>query len=185
MNVATSSKFQQSIKQILENRVSQIHTALPGVVQSYDSSTQIAKVAPGVKKILVNGDEVELPVCTEVPVIMPGSGDAIIHFPIKKGDPVLLVFCQRAIDEFLLSGKISKPSKKRKHDLTDSVAIPGLLTFNNQGLAYNNEDLIVKKGSSKIVIKANGDVEINDDKIVIKNLTGIVEINGGNLVVLP
>ena len=56
--------------------------------------------------------------------------------PILPGDECLLVFSQRAIDNFVTYGGIQKPiltedqstAKGRSHNLTDAICIPGLMT---------------------------------------------------------
>lgn len=158
-------KFQQAIARMIENRVSSIHTSIPAVVESYDYKSQTAEVTPAVKRLLANGDIITLPKIVEVPVLFPSSGDALIHWPITRGDTVLLVFSERQIDEFVRSGKISKPSQTRKHSLTDAVAISGILPTNKTSKAENADDLIITRGDSKIVIKKNGDVEISGGQI--------------------
>lgn len=158
-------KFQQAIAQMIENRISNIHTSIPAIVETYDYKTQTAEVTPGVKRLLQNGDVITLPKIVQVPVVFPSAGDALIHWPINRGDTVLLIFSERQIDEFLQSGKISKPSQTRKNSLTDAIAISGILTLNKTGKAENNDDLIITKSGSKIVIKSNGDVEISGENI--------------------
>lgn len=160
-----NDKFQQALKRVIENRVCEIHTALPGTIESYDNTSQKAEVILGVRKILLNGKTLSLPKLVEVPVLFPGSATAGIHFPMNKGDSVLIIFCERSIDNFLLTGKESNPVINRKHSLTDSVAIPGLLPFNKTSVSENNTDVIIIHKNAKVILKSNGDVEIDGDNI--------------------
>jgi len=110
------------------------HVALPGVVTKYNAATQRADVKPTVKLPFVNDDGSEgvdvLPVLPEVPVLWPRAGGYFIHLPLAAGDTVLLLVCERSIDEWgLSSGKVDvDPKDLRKHDLSDAIAIPGLAT---------------------------------------------------------
>ena len=80
------------------------HTAMPGRVEKYDSQRQKADVKPLLKRTVVNLDGTELseelPVIPDVPVVFPRAGGFFISLPIKKGDFVLLVFCERSIDNY-------------------------------------------------------------------------------------
>jgi hypothetical protein len=66
-------------------------------------------------------------VVENVPVVYPGSGGVRVRFPIAAGDSIMLVFADIAIDEWLASGRFEAPADPRSHDVTDAVAIPGLL----------------------------------------------------------
>lgn len=150
-----TTKFMQVVQQMIENRVTDVHTALPGIVDSYDDTTQIAEVTPAVKRVLKNGKEVILPKCTSVPILFPGGGNAVIKFPIEKGDLVLLVFCERSIDDVVVSGRLSNPNQKRKHSLSDAVAIPGLLPRSG---SYTGASIVIEK---------NGTVDINNGNLTV------------------
>lgn len=108
-----------------------IFKALPGKVESYDSTKQTASIKPLVKIPVVFDDGSEgldvLPVISGVPVVFPRGGGYYLSFPLQKGDNVLLVFCDRAIDQFVASaGSVdTDPQDLRMHDLSDAVALPG------------------------------------------------------------
>jgi len=129
-----SPSLAELIKAAVSQGLAQTHVALPGTVVKYNSGTQRADVKPAVKIPYVNSDGSEgldvLPVIPEVPVVWPRAGKFFIHLPLAAGDPVLLLVCQRSIDEWnFSSGKVAvDPKDLRKHDLSDAVAIPGLAT---------------------------------------------------------
>jgi hypothetical protein len=108
-----------------------ISVALPGKIEKYDAAKQVADVKPLVKIPVVFDDGTEgldtLPVIPSVPIVFPRGGGYYISFPLAKGDNVLLVFADRAIDSFVgSSGSVDvDPEHLRMHDLTDAVAIPG------------------------------------------------------------
>lgn len=107
-----------------------INVAMPGRVESYDAATQRASVQPLIQAARVDedGDRISetLPVVHEVPVVFPGCGAYSITFPIAKGDGVLLVFSQGALDRWLDRGGIVDPEDDRRHSINDAIAIPGL-----------------------------------------------------------
>lgn len=66
-------------------------------------------------------------VVENVPVVFPGSGGVRVRFPITRGDSIMLLFADISIEEWLTTGRIETPTDPRTHDVTDAVAVPGLL----------------------------------------------------------
>lgn len=125
MNQATPT-LQELLKDAIEARVTDIHVALPGIVQKYDAAKQTADIQPTIKKKYADGTVINLPLISNVPVIFPRTSKAYLHIPLKKDDYVLLIFSERSLDIFLQKGGIVDPEDYRKHALSDAVAIPGL-----------------------------------------------------------
>lgn len=107
--------FRNGLKQELQ-------TLIPGFVLSYNKKSRTAKV-----KISIS-DYKNCPEIEDVPVIFPCSREVGLFFNLKPNDPVLLLFSQKSIEEWLVSNgsKEIKPKDERTFDLTDCIAIPGL-----------------------------------------------------------
>ncbi len=103
----------------------ELHTAMPATVESYDAATGMVSVAPCLKRKYANGDLVDLPVISNVPVLFPRGGNAAITFDLQPGDVVLLVFAERSVDGWKTTGGKVDPKDPRKHALSDAFAIPG------------------------------------------------------------
>lgn len=103
----------------------ELHTSIPGVVQSFDPVTQTATVQPAIKRILTDDGPVALPACLDVPVYFPGGGGFVLTFPVAAGDECLLCFSERAIDFWFENGGVQLPSEFRLHDLSDAFAFVG------------------------------------------------------------
>lgn len=129
MSTATPT-WTRVLTDCIDARLSDVHTSIPGRVESYDSSTQRASVQPLLKRGYEDEEgerQVEiLPVIQDVPIVFPGSGSYADTFPISKGDIVLLVFMENSIDRWLSVGGLIDPSDDRRFALSDAVAIPGL-----------------------------------------------------------
>lgn len=110
----------------IEGRLANLHTCLPGIVASFDVATQTASVQPAIKRIWAEAGAVSLPLCVDVPVVFPGGGDFFLTFPVKPGDECLLVFSERCIDQWYVSGGVQPPADYRRHDLSDAFAIVGV-----------------------------------------------------------
>lgn len=126
------------IETALEERMSDLYIALPGVVQAYDATTQKVSVAPSAKVAHTDEDGRRvvqaLPVVTGVPVMFPGGGGFTVTFPIAVGDTVLLVFANASLDKWKSgaggSGAVD-PEFYSRHPISDAIAIPGLRNFRN------------------------------------------------------
>ena len=115
----------------IRGQMARIHTALPGVVVSYDAASQTATVKPAFKFAYKDpsGDgsvkRYEPNAISNVPVAFPGAGDFSITWDLAAGDEVLLIFAERSLDEWRsLGGSSHEPSDLRRFDLSDAIAYP-------------------------------------------------------------
>lgn len=152
-----------------------VHTALPGQVIFYDYSTQKATIQPCLKKSYLDGTTQEMPILNNVPVIFPRAGGASLTFPVAPGDTCLLLFIERSTDLWKSVGGVVAPNDPRKFDLSDAVAIMGLMPFSENSLSENNEDVLLTYKNSNIRIKASGDIQIETaSKVAIGNTSAEV-----------
>jgi hypothetical protein len=101
------------------------HTAIPGEIVSYDSSTMKAVVKVSINR-RVNGESQAIANIPDVPVVFPRSKAGGLTFDIASGDGVLIVFSERNLDKWKTVGSGEPPNDNRMFDLTSAVAIPGL-----------------------------------------------------------
>lgn len=166
----------------IRRHLGEIHTCLPARVESYDHKKQRASVQPQIKKKYRDGLVDDMPVIVDVPVIWPRSSNASLTFPVNKGDYVMLVFAERAIENFLTLGGLQEPGDRRKFDLTDAIAVPGLYPFNVPSRSTNNEDVLLIYNNTSIRIKKDGDLEIVGSKNMKATIKGNIEVTcEGNL----
>lgn len=150
-----SDVFRDSVYSVLNG----IHTALPGIVKSYDATTNKATIQPALNKAYKSGP-MPMPVLENVPILFPGGANFNITFPVNVGDYVLLIFMERSIDLWLSVGGQVTPDDPRKFDLSDAVAIPGLQPFTGDFSQRNNTDFVINYAGSSITIRQNGAIEI-------------------------
>jgi hypothetical protein len=156
-----------------------IHTSMPGIIESFDSATNLVSVKPAIKmKIAKPGETVsflDLPVIRNVPICLAQSKQAGLYItvPIKTGDECLLVFSERSIDNFVKSGGVSFPAEGNKqvsprhHDITDAICIPGVFTvptalssWNQDAIEVRNTAGTVKLSISSSKVTITGDLEV-------------------------
>ena len=173
MNLGLGDVIRSQITTMLAN----LYTAMPAKVLTVSTvGTQVVIDAkPLINRVDPDGAAFELPTLPEVPVMFPSGGGAIVSFPVEVGDIVLLVFSMRSIDELLASdGQLPQtPFSKRKHSLSDAIAIPGLLTSITSpeidlevlslrnGIGETESEIKIQK-DGKIVINAATAVEIGE-----------------------
>jgi hypothetical protein len=110
-------------------RQSQIHTAMPGVIVSYNAATMTAVVQPALQGMRTMMDGTRQPVTIspiqDVPVHFPGGGGHIFTFPVAAGDECLIIFSERSIDNWHQHGSVQQPSDWRMHDINDAFVMVG------------------------------------------------------------
>lgn len=140
----------------------QTNSAMVGRIERFNASKMKADVLP----LIRSSDGADPSMLIGVPVSMVRAGGFIIRPPYKKGDIVLVVFVDRDMENFLLSGKQSTPSTGRTHSLDDAVVIGSVIPFNQSLTGENTNDLLIAKEdmTSKIILKEDGDLVIEFDK---------------------
>lgn len=169
-----------------------LHTSLPGIIVSFEPSTQLASIQPAIRRVFKTREEsvdiltpTDLPVLINVPIVFPRGGGFSLTFPVAVGDECLLVFCERAIDNWHQFGGVRTPISKRFHALSDAVAMVGLSSINNKIPSYNPDSVELKSDDGNVIytlnddgtstIKATGQLTIDTPESLI---TGNVTING-------
>jgi len=149
------------INRSVQNSIAGLNTAMPGIIENFDAEQKTCDVLPALKKEYRNGDIASLPLIQNVPVIFPQTSEAIISLPLKRGDTVLLIFSQRALDEWKKKGETVCPRDKRKHALTDAIAVPGIFPI-GKGIAGNSDALKAQNGNFKLLGYTDGALEIEN-----------------------
>lgn len=179
------------MKSEFEISMSEMWFSCPGVITSIsgDLSDLRVNVQPVINELYADGSTEEHLDILSVPVIMPGSANTLISFPVVVGDTVLLVFSQRSMDNFKIgNGQPTMPNDARKFQAEDAIAIPGLFTFsrsaNRPGIRkypHNPKtDLCITHNIASgtevnILFKQSGDMVVNTEQSVTVNCkTGVV-----------
>lgn len=156
------------LEHAIDSKLASVHVALPGIVTSFDAEAQTVSVQPGVKTVFTaaNGEEVTetLPEIYGVPLSYQRGGGYFMSFPMQKGDPVLLVFCERSIDQYRIDGKLADPGDLRRFSLSDAVAIPGAHGDKQKLTDVSTEDMVMgRQGGAQVTVKKNGEIHLGAD----------------------
>ena len=165
--------FPELLQLAVEARLVDQNICLPGIIESYDRATQTAKVQPALKRTYVDDRIVNLPIINRVPIIFPRSGGTHIHFDLKKGDYVTLIFSQRSLDLWKEKGGLVSPNDPRKFHLSDAYGIPGGTpradAFAPRG-GVDSLELTNESGDNTFSLEKDGSIKI-------KTTTGEVVLN--------
>lgn len=160
-------EFVQSVKDTARKATEDMHTAVPATITSYDPSSGMAVVQPKAKFKKPNGETMDYPSVSGVPVVFPQSQNVTIAFPVKAGDGCLLVFSETAID-YWLYGK--ETATDLKFDLSSAIAIPNIAASGNAAMveACAEDAVVVKASGAKLKVKSDG-----------VYITGNLKVEGG------
>lgn len=165
--------FPEAIKTAIESFLEDVNICLPGrITEVNDFKRRKVSVVSDLKRVFNDGDTLDPPIITNVTLQYSGSDDAILKFPIKVGQKVLLIFSQRSLDNWLQKGALTTPGSNRMFDLSDCFAIPCLQTFeSDHSLIENNEDTELIYNGKKIKLIKNGALQIDTstNKVIINN----------------
>lgn len=120
------------------------------------------------------------PVLVDCPYFVLQGGGAYLDLPIKIGDYCIVLFNDRNIDTWWSSKNVKEPPTKRKHSLSDGIALVGI----NPGTAgdfLESDGSIVRllgtsgAGSEKFAARKDDPVTVT-----IPANTFIVSVSGGS-----
>lgn len=163
-----NNPIEQSIDGFNEALLQGLHTAYPGTIEKYDPDTKTATVKINYSDFYQteaqNPTNEDWPPIPDCPVVFPRGGGWAFTFPLAKGDPVLVIFCERSIDEWFQGDgkKPVAPQLKTTHSESDAIVIAGLFPSQNKDGDANKTDAILshKDGNTRLALKPGGHVDM-------------------------
>lgn len=161
-----------------------------GVIQSFDSDNQTAVVKIAYKKTFVRQDPQtgtpktvlgDYPVLIDCPIISLYGGHFALTFPITAGDTCLLLFNDRALDEWFASGQVGPIASQRLHSMADGVALVGLRSSPQALAAYDTTRALLQSlsGLKAVIGISQNKVRIQNDTytllFILENLITVLE----------
>lgn len=177
-----------------DRKAADIHTSIPAIIQSVDYANQVVSAIPAIQIKIVDPNTklvryINRPLITNIPMALAWSESLGLGttMPYKAGDKCTLIFAERALDNFLITGQISPPADGptpdtctiRCFDETDAMCFPGIITkakipnYSPDAVEIRNADksslfslsntsLTMKQGGVSIVL-ANGKITMVGD----------------------
>lgn len=169
---ASATSFADVILEAIRARMVETHTALPGVIELFDPTTQTAKIRIPLKRHIRNTDtsaetEDDWPILPAVPVWMPHAGGFHVTLPVAPGDECLVLFLERDVSRWYENSQEEAPETRRTHDISDGVALVGLNSKPQRIGSYNASDLVIGNDADtqSVILRENGDIEVENTKL--------------------
>lgn len=196
-----------------DRNAANIHTSIPAIIQSVDYANQVVSAVPAIQIKIVDPNTklvryINRPVITNIPMALAWSDGLGLGttMPYKAGDKCTLIFAERALDNFLISGQISAPADGptpetctiRCFDETDAMCFPGIITkakipnYSPDAVEIRNADksslfslsntsLTMQQGSASITISGGkisivGDIEHTGSQTSSGTITGQTDV---------
>lgn len=138
-------------------------------ITSFDKDVQTVQATVNYKKTFFQAgtDGVyapvlkDYPILLDVPVVVLFGGPARLTFPIQAGDTCLILFNDRAIDNWFQSGQVGPVSSGRLHSFSDGIALVGI---------HSETSAIDDYDDTRAGIQWNETmVKVSEDKVKIAN----------------
>lgn len=169
-----------------------LRVAIPAVVQSFDSVKQTVTVLPAIMENLnVQGvpTPTQLPLLTDIPILIPRAGNFALTMPVQAGDECLVIFADMCFDAWWANGAAQGPqvqAEKRRHDLSDGIAILGCWSQPNVLSNYSTTAAQLRSEDGTVVVEVTGNavdvtaptVNVNGSQQVNVQSSTLVNING-------
>jgi phage tail protein X len=177
--MAAEPNWSEVLRAALDNRISDVHVALPGRVVKYDAAKQVADIQPMVRRAVERLDgEVELedlPICPNVPIAWPHGGGYYLHFPLAEGDDVELVFNEAATAQYRESGELSPPGDLRRHSLGYAFAVPCRLVTSKAFADAPTEAVVIVPSGGKLRVSQAGAAAASEAVALAEKVTAQLE----------
>lgn len=169
MPPSRKSTLESVINTAIDTKLKDVHTMLPGQIINFDPIEQLADIQPQMKRN-IDGELLNLPVLSQVPIRFLKSGAFSISFPLTEGDEVGIFILERSIDNWLEDGGIQAPNDIRKFDLSDAYAVPILYSQANKIENFDPDNMVIGNtaNDTKITIKPTGEVVIKAIKTTVE-----------------
>lgn len=168
------------IKRTIIQTMRQLRVSMPCEVVRYNSKRQMVDARIVQPEIDLAGNNIPMPVITNIPVSFVRCGNSHITHPINKGDTGFIVFADRDISSWVETNNTSVVDSARTHSMQDSYFIPGIVGGGNNA---NPNDIEIKYNNTTIHLRKNGDVDINTPSKVNVNASNEVNVTTNKLTV--
>jgi hypothetical protein len=157
------------ISEAIESRLIDVHTFLPGKVQSYNHNKRTAEVELQIKRTLPKEDGTfvteDLPILINVLVGQIQAGGFLISLPIKAGDTGKVFFSEASIDQWRSLNTVTSPGDVGRFTLTGAVFSPDLVADVNKTVSGHADNLVIglDNDNGQIHVTPSGSILLGAD----------------------
>lgn len=103
-----------------------IHTGMPGIVQSYSPNTRRGRIQAAPRIVKNDGTTMNRAEYVNVPFLWPSIGGFTLLSRVRNGDNVWLLFSERGLRQWKKAfGQLYTPDPGHFFSEADAVAVPG------------------------------------------------------------
>jgi hypothetical protein len=159
------------LAQISQNIFASLNCHQVGSIVSFNPDKQTAEVQLTINRVVYNqvqvGAKLQMqptilayPLLVDCPVFVLSGGNGLVTMPVKAGDPCLVLFGDRDIDNWFSSGLTAPPNSPRMHSLSDGFALVGFRPQSASIANYATDAVEVRNGASKAAVKDDGTIAL-------------------------
>lgn len=163
---------------------------MPGIVESFDPIKQTCVVQPAIQEVVLlpppattqnpkPGSSQNIPTSVtikpiqDVPIMMMRVPGWSITLPIVAGTECLLIFSDMCIDGWWQNGGVNSQYDRRRHDLSDAMALFGPWSQPNKLSNYSTTSMQIRSDDqSELIDLATGQITISAPSVVINSAGG-------------
>lgn len=189
-NISTSARLKsiaEPLKRMMDDFGVKLRVAMPGIIQSFDSTKQTVTVQLAIREKLSLGgkpyEDVNIPIIEDVPIFMPRAGNFALTMPVAVGDECLVIFGDNCIDSWWESGSVGNQMDRRRHDLSDGFALLGIWSQPKVIANYSTDSAVLRSldGSSEVEVKGSEINIITSTEINVQAATVNIESTTANI----
>ena len=180
---ATMPTPEEVFHKALSNLSFEMRVAMPGIVQSWNPTTQTASIKLSLReKLNIDGNPswTEIPLLVDVPLVTLKGAGHLIATAINEGDECWVWFADGCFDATWQSSGVQNQPDLRRHDLSDGFFMPSLFSQPNVISNYPTEGIEIRdeSGSTKVNV-TSGSVSVQGTSVNVIGST--ISINGSNV----
>ena len=155
----TNPEFADLIHSIKDDIFKSLNCVKIGKINNFDKTKKTAQVQLLFKRI-VNDKIISYPVLVDCPVFTLQGGGGSLKMPIQAGDPCLVLFADRNIDNWYSTGAEAAPANSRCHDISDGIILVGINSLADSLADYDDNVNLIIPASKKYVVSGGAAAEI-------------------------
>lgn len=164
-----------------------LRSATPGIVKSFDAVKQTCVVQIATQELVLlpppatsqntsPGSTQNIPTSVsiqplqDVPIIMMRVPGWSITLPITEGTECLLIFADNCIDGWWQNSGVNAQYDRRRHDLSDALAVFGPWSQPNVLSDYSTDSLQIRSDDLSVLIDlADGQITLSSPSVIIED----------------
>ena len=155
-----------------------------GKIVSFDGTKKTAVVQIAFKMTPPGGEPVSYTPLLDCPVFTLSGGGARVQMPVAAGDPCIVLFSDRSLDDWFLTGAQAAPANPRMHHLSDGIALVGISYLNDGSPATPTNKMVLSYAGTSLSLGASGVSFDGTGSSEIDMAGGIITLKNGTTTLL-